>query len=167
MIGQEWSPERIEQLRKLWNEGHSTRTIASMMGMTKNAIIGKAHRLHLPGRGNPIRRDGVVNPKRLKRARGATLPPLASVSPAAAPPSAARPAPPPTPINTRVRPCSPCCWPIGEPGKPDFRFCDAGAMPGRPYCEPHCALAYVAKSDPAEQVRGDLNRLDGMKRVFG
>jgi GcrA cell cycle regulator len=37
----------------------------------------------------------------------------------------------------------PCSWPLGEPGKPGFRFCDEPVMPGRQYCGPHCERAYV------------------------
>jgi len=44
-----------------------------------------------------------------------------------------------------------CCWPIGEPGTPGFRFCGAPAIAGKPYCEEHAAVAYVrAKPDRRE-----------------
>lgn len=36
-----------------------------------------------------------------------------------------------------------CCWPIGTPRTPEFRFCAAPAVPGRPYCAEHLPLAYV------------------------
>jgi hypothetical protein len=44
----DWSAEAIEQLRALWAEGHSTAEIGRRMGISKNAVVGKAHRLHLP-----------------------------------------------------------------------------------------------------------------------
>jgi GcrA cell cycle regulator len=47
------------RLRQLWAEGHSTAEIGRMMGLSKNAIVGAAHRLDLPGRPSPIRRAGV------------------------------------------------------------------------------------------------------------
>jgi GcrA cell cycle regulator len=45
---------------------------------------------------------------------------------------------------------TPCCWPIGEPGKSSFRFCDVDAIAGKPYCEEHSALAYVKIRDRKE-----------------
>jgi GcrA cell cycle regulator len=78
----EWSDEIIGQLRALWAEGHSTAEIGRRLGVTKNAIVGKAHRLDLPARPSPIRRDPDATPVRratVRRVEGPTLPPLASV----------------------------------------------------------------------------------------
>jgi GcrA cell cycle regulator len=44
-----------------------------------------------------------------------------------------------------------CCWPIGEPGTPDFHFCDAEARAGKPYCANHAQLAYVKVRDRREE----------------
>jgi GcrA cell cycle regulator len=52
---------------------------------------------------------------------------------------AAPPAPPPAPRLSN----SACCWPIGDPGKPGFKFCAERALAGKPYCEQHAAQAYV------------------------
>jgi antirestriction protein ArdC len=35
-----------------------------------------------------------------------------------------------------------CCWPIGDPGTPSFRFCNAPNKAGKPYCPEHCVTAY-------------------------
>lgn len=51
-----WNPRKIEALRQLWAEGKSAGKIAARFGTTKNAVIGKAHRLELPARANPIKR---------------------------------------------------------------------------------------------------------------
>jgi len=77
----EWSDEVIGQLRALWGEGHSTAEIGRRLGVTKNAIVGKAHRLDLPARPSPIRRDPDAAPVRraaVRRVEGPTLPPLPS-----------------------------------------------------------------------------------------
>jgi GcrA cell cycle regulator len=77
----EWSDEVILQLRALWDEGHSTAEIGRRLGVTKNAIVGKAHRLDLPARPSPIRRDPDAAPVRrapVRRVEGPTLPPLPS-----------------------------------------------------------------------------------------
>jgi GcrA cell cycle regulator len=185
----EWSDEVIIQLRALWDEGHSTAEIGRRLGVTKNAIVGKAHRLDLPARPSPIRRDPDAAPVRratARRVEGPTLPPLPSavadsdgnyVQAVAAPvpprpPVVARPimtAPPmPRPVMPMPRPVAPasprpvavaprpygrvvtCCWPIGEPGTRDFRFCDVPSEPGRPYCEDHVKIAYVKVRDRRE-----------------
>jgi GcrA cell cycle regulator len=77
----EWSDEVISHLRALWAEGHSTAEIGRRLGVTKNAIVGKAHRLDLPARPSPIRRDPDASPARrttVRRVEGPTLPPLPS-----------------------------------------------------------------------------------------
>jgi GcrA cell cycle regulator len=43
-----------------------------------------------------------------------------------------------------------CCWPLGEPGTKTFRFCDAEAAQGKPYCQAHAQLAYVKVRDRRE-----------------
>jgi len=77
-----WNEETIRHLRDLWSEGHSTAEIGRRLGVSKNAIVGKAHRLDLDARPSPIRRDGpkppAERPAAYPRAAGPTLPPLAS-----------------------------------------------------------------------------------------
>ena len=78
----DWTEETIIRLRGMWAEGHSTAEIGRRLGVTKNAVVGKAHRLDLPARPSPIRRDGPTSaqPRRLasRRVEGPTLPPLGS-----------------------------------------------------------------------------------------
>jgi len=191
----EWSDEVISQLRALWAEGHSTAEIGRRLGVTKNAIVGKAHRLDLPARPSPIRRDPDSVPVRrtaVRRVEGPTLPPLPSAAvdteagfafareqtsvmepsmPRAVPvitrPVVSHP-PVPRPVVQAPRPVAPpqprpvavaprpygrivtCCWPLGEPGTRDFRFCDVPSEPGRPYCEDHVKVAYVKVRDRRE-----------------
>jgi GcrA cell cycle regulator len=175
----EWSEEVIARLRALRDEGHSTAEIGRRLGVSKNAVVGKAHRLDLPARPSPIRRDGSGASPRVRaprRVAGPTLPPLVSTHGGAAGQSprpamaaggpgvsqvrayavpAPRPAPaPPVPrIQVTPRPFArtvACCWPIGEPGTKSFRFCDGDAMLGKPYCQEHAALAYVKVRDRRE-----------------
>ena len=76
----EWTEEAIGQLRILWAEGHSTAEIGRRMGISKNAVVGKAHRLGLVARPSPIRRDAagesVARLPSPRRVSGPTLPPL-------------------------------------------------------------------------------------------
>jgi GcrA cell cycle regulator len=164
----EWAEETIVRLRALWDEGLSTAEIGRRLGVSKNAVVGKAHRLDLPARPSPIRRDGGGGtPRRSmpRRVAGPTLPPLSSTAQIAATSSAgalphypalvAKPVPVAPPV--RVAPPAPrygrvvtCCWPLGEPGTRSFRFCDDASEPGKPYCSEHVKLAYVKIRDRRE-----------------
>ncbi|HJS88304.1 MAG TPA: GcrA family cell cycle regulator, partial [Acetobacteraceae bacterium] len=76
----EWTEETIARLRALWAEGHSTAEIGRRLGISKNAVVGKAHRLDLTARPSPIRPspDGPRPRPPARRGTGPTLPPLAS-----------------------------------------------------------------------------------------
>jgi GcrA cell cycle regulator len=73
----EWAEETIVRLRTLWDEGLSTAEIGRRLGVSKNAVVGKAHRLDLPARPSPIRRDGSGGgaPRRSAPRRGIRLHP--------------------------------------------------------------------------------------------
>jgi GcrA cell cycle regulator len=59
-------------------------------------------------------------------------------------------APPLRAVSPRIGRASACCWPIGEPGTKSFRFCDAAATAGKPYCTEHAQIAYVKVRDRRE-----------------
>jgi GcrA cell cycle regulator len=163
----DWSAEAIERLKALWAEGHSTAEIGRRMGISKNAVVGKAHRLNLPARPSPIRREPGEKPAataprapRIPAPRSTLPQPAVLATPAASSPLAATlAAPPPVALTapTTVVRAFPrfaskrsCCWPIGEPGTPEFRFCSAEAAGGKPYCLEHAAVAYVKARDRRE-----------------
>ena len=58
-----WTQAAILQLERLWASGMRTAEIGALMGITKSAVVGKAHRLLLPGRQSPIKRDGNGQPR--------------------------------------------------------------------------------------------------------
>jgi GcrA cell cycle regulator len=166
----EWNEESIARLRTLWAEGLSTAEIGRRMNVSKNAVVGKAHRLNLPARPSPIRRDAsgaAPRPPVPRRVTGPTLPPLSApaapmpavaqaAAPAPRPPAEGRAEAPPRAAAVRPAPYRPtrlstCCWPIGEPGTKSFRFCDADSMAGKPYCTEHAALAYVKVRDRRDE----------------
>lgn len=153
----DWTAEAIERLRALWAEGHSTAEIGRRMGISKNAVVGKAHRLNLPARPSPIRREAVGAEPRQQAARPVrpagvaprtTLPPSPAVAAVAAPVAVS-----PQPVVRhfpRHSSAKACCWPIGEPGQPGFRFCTSEAIVGKPYCPTHASVAYVKARDRRE-----------------
>jgi GcrA cell cycle regulator len=147
----EWTNDVIGELRRLWSEGHSTAEIGRRLGVTKNAVVGKAHRLDLPARPSPIRTGGSPRPRYAPRRqpvpRLADTMPLKSLQGA----SIAAPAERVTPMAVPARRAAiaprrigshPCCWPIGEPGTLAFRFRDDLAPLDVPYCDEHARLAY-------------------------
>jgi len=139
-----WTDDRVETLKKLWAEGLSASQIAQKLGgVTRNAVIGKVHRLGLSGRATPSRP--------VRRAMKAARP--KRVAPKAITPTAKPAAPPPAPIEPEKLPSGEyatvltlsnhiCKWPIGDPDDPDFRFCGRKTEDGAPYCEGHKQLAY-------------------------
>ena len=161
----DWTDATIATLRRLWSEGHSTAEIGRRMGISKNAVVGKAHRLDLPGRRSPIKLRDPSAPKPERRpprrqAPRTTLPRLQCLSA-----QLSAPIPAATSREVKTAPdltenCAPipvtgnhpCCWPIGMPGTPAFRFCDAPALRGKPYCTEHAELAYVRLRDRREDV---------------
>jgi GcrA cell cycle regulator len=141
----DWNDENVRRLETLWAEGHSTAEIGRRMGVTKNAIVGKAHRLNLPARPSPIRAEAERKLRQPRRAPRVTLP---GVQP---PPTRTKashvtrplPAPPTWRAAEHIKlGVSRCCWPIGDPGTPEFRFCEATNAAGYAYCPDHCAIAY-------------------------
>lgn len=81
-ISNVWDEETIRHLRDLWAQGFSTAEIGRRLSVSKNAIVGKAHRLDLDARPSPIKRDGYTPPMRRAAPTGRTsLPPLPSTLP--------------------------------------------------------------------------------------
>ncbi len=152
----EWREETIIRLRALWDEGLSTAEIGRRLGLSKNAVVGKAHRLDLPARPSPIRAgsgNAPSRPRPPRRVSGPTLPPLTSTAAAGAepivpPPPAPIPEPPHSPpVIARLEPGrrqprrrhdgSGCCYPLGEPGTRSFRYCDDDLDLTGEYCPEH------------------------------
>ncbi len=150
-----WTEERVETLKKLWTEGHSASQIAKELGgVTRNAVIGKVHRLGLSGRATPSR--PVKRPTRLVRPKPATVvatPDVPKEEDVAAPVKAPSV---PARANGSLAPIalengetatvlnikdSMCKWPIGDPADASFAFCGR-ASPGGPYCSEHAKLAF-------------------------
>lgn len=140
----------------LWNEGLSTAEIGRRLDVTKNAVVGKVHRLGLPKRQSPIRGDAGVKMASSVKSRPSEQPKTApqpkkviAAQAPARPKVASEPAPSHeheeigTVVSLEHLNHGQCSWPIGDPESEDFRFCGQKVVPGRPYCAYHCAKAYV------------------------
>jgi GcrA cell cycle regulator len=168
-----WTEERIETLRRLWAEGLSASQIASALGgVSRNAVIGKIHRLGLSGRvktqkARPARSAGSAGGGAAVAARPASAPPRVMAVGAAAvkvvereePVTARVPAPAEVvPLHGGVTlldlKTSSCRWPLGDPSEESFRFCGTRTQPGETYCACHAEKAYPARGR-AKGSRGD------------
>lgn len=156
-----WTEERVELLRKLWREGRSAAQVAAALGpdTTRNAVIGKIHRLGLADRST----NSAVTQNAPRARAGKTARPQAAaclstsgavignVALAFAPEIAIAADPIAenvvVPITTRVTLMdlreAMCRWPLGDPNSPEFRFCGVKSPSGSgPYCRQHAAIAY-------------------------
>lgn len=166
-----WTDERIALLTKLWTDGLTASQIAAALGeeTTRNAVIGKAHRLGLSGRPSPVRtpRPARVTAMRPSKPRVLNSPErLAQMTrPAEIMPPRATEAPARTVIPLAEIPVGPgvtllkvtdkmCKWPIGHPGDEGFRFCGSHSREGSPYCEGHAQMAYQPMPSKRERRTG-------------
>ena len=126
--GNVWTDERLEELKKLWAKGLSISQIGEALGVSRNAIAGKAHRMGLPKRPSPISRLKAKKPKVEAVFEEQDLPLRLE-------------------LRQLVWSRSKCCWPTGDPKKNGFVFCGDTVVPGKPYCLPHCQQAYTTSRD--------------------
>lgn len=169
-----WTDERVDLLRRLWEEGLSASQVASQLGgVSRNAVIGKVHRLGLSGRTKSgadvdARRkpelDAEVAVSVVEAPTISEPPAIVSHRPAPnfplVPPPAA-PEPVALAVSERVTIMdlreSMCRWPMGDPTSPDFRFCGGRAITGLPYCTHHAQIAY----QPAAERKRDRKVVGG------
>jgi GcrA cell cycle regulator len=144
--GPGWTDARTERLKALWADGRPASEIASLLGeVTRNAVIGKVHRLGLAGRKTTSRKPAPrrTSPRRAKSGRvEPRLPATRIVRPAA--PLQPPPPPPAAALMLPLRQlrAGQCRWPIGDPLEAGFGFCGCRKAPGVPYCAHHAAIAY-------------------------
>ena len=164
-----WNDERVELLKKFWAEGLSASQIASKMGgVTRNAVIGKVHRLGLSGRAAPAK------PQRGCDAASTVSQPAAVASFARSPieplidePEFVAPVILSSGDMTTVATLrgNMCKWPIGDPAKDDFHFCGQSAPGGKPYCAYHAHIAFQpAQRRPDRPVQAPARILADAKR---
>ncbi len=137
-----WNQQKVDDLKKLWNEGVATSRIGEQLGFTKNAVIGKAFRLGLERRQN----------SRKKTARSQSVSSVTMYRETSAP------------VHSQMTPkrevarrrekfsfkksivgtgsFKSCQWPIGDPLEEGFHYCGGQNIPTKPYCIEHYKKAY-------------------------
>ncbi len=158
-----WTDERVELLKRLWSEGLSASQIAGEFGgITRNAVIGKVHRLGLSGRAKaptaavPRPRKPRAPAQFIRQARPMTRGNTA-LAPRSAPLFEVEAEPEPAIVDNVIpmgQRCTilqlteaTCRWPVGDPGSSDFFFCGGRTASGLPYCAHHCRIAYQPVHD--------------------
>lgn len=153
-----WTDDRVDLLKKLWSEGLSASQIAGRLGsVTRNAVIGKVHRLGLSGRATTSRMKSSRPRARAATARRAQQqqrpnfrqlgnPALRNLYQSDAEPFAPVAEELHIPLAERKTlqelTETSCRWPIGDPQHDDFHFCNHQKVPGLPYCEFHAKRAF-------------------------
>ena len=143
-----WTTEREEKLRKLWDQGHTASQIAAMIGdTTRNAVIGKAHRLNLSARA-ASKNSSLKNKNQIskikKPERKSRLSKFKSLL-----------------IDKNFEPENPrtleeldnntCRWPLGHPDEKDFYFCGRSPEDNFSYCKLHVLYAFQPKNASEEE----------------
>ena len=121
-----WDGPKLKELEDLWKQGHPISKIGEMLGVSRNSIAGKAHRMGLPKRTSPIlssKKEKLSDQKNNENDNKNI------------------------PLKIKLRGVqwsrTKCCWPEGDPKQNDFKFCGQDIFPGRPYCDKHSLLAYT------------------------
>ena len=156
---QTWTDDRVELLKKLWADGLSASQIAGELGgITRNAVIGKVHRLGLSGRA----KAPSSSMPRQRKPRAPSMyrapRPMMRGNTALAMPAYDYEAEPEPELLENIIPIGQRCtlleldnekchWPIGDPGQPDFFFCGGKTGAGTPYCGYHARIAYQPVTD--------------------
>jgi GcrA cell cycle regulator len=155
-----WTDERTDRLTQLFEDDWSASMIARDIGVTRNAVIGKLHRLGLVRPKRPLSTNPDAVYRRMHRNKPGHKPKLPPVYPrvrkspterirvvrAGRMPKVEYNAP--VAFLEALRPCSfweltptTCRWPYGDPGMPEFHFC-GGFVWDKTYCKHHHALAH-------------------------
>ena len=137
-----WNTQKVEDLKKLWNEGVATSRIGEQLGFTKNAVIGKAFRLGLERRQNSRKKTAQT-----QQFSSATMYRESSGA------STAQNIVKREPVRRREKfsfkksivgtgSFKSCQWPIGDPLEEGFHYCGGQNIPTKPYCIDHYKKAY-------------------------
>ena len=121
-----WNDTKLKELEDLWKQGHPISKIGEILGVSRNSVAGKAHRMGLPKRTSPISSVKKENLSVEKNNDNLNIE---------------------LPLKIKLRSVqwsrTKCCWPEGDPKQNDFKFCGKDIFPGRPYCDKHSLLAYT------------------------
>jgi GcrA cell cycle regulator len=139
-----WTEEKVSKLKELWGKGNTASQIAEIIGgISRNAVIGKAHRLNLSAKiktrtatsNKNFDSNAEVNNAQLKRGRKSRFKSLIIE----------KDFEPENPKQLEELDESSCKWPIGHPDEKNFYFCGRSSLKDFSYCKLHLLYAYQPK----------------------
>ena len=159
-----WNTEKEKKLKELWTKGHTASQIAALLGdTTRNAVIGKAHRLNLEARAVSRKSDLNINKEK-------------NTNPVVKTPKLGRKArfksllldknfEPKNPKTLEELTDETCRWPIGHPPEKDFHFCGRKPLEKFSYCKLHVLYAFQPKNAKDEDIitKEDMPEVDEKK----
>ena len=146
-----WNEEKVEKLKELWGKGSTASQIAEIIGgISRNAVIGKAHRLNLSSKiktrnassSQNFDNSSEENSSKQKRGRKSKFQSLIIE----------KDFEPENPKNLEELYESSCKWPIGHPEEESFYFCGRSSLKDFSYCKLHLLYAYQPKGRKEEPV---------------
>ena len=137
-----WTPEKVEKLKELWGKGSTANEIAQILGgVTRNAVIGKAHRLNLSGKIQTKKSSSLTtnnnesktSRRTLRRGKFKSL-------------IIEKDFEPENPKQLEELDENSCKWPIGHPNENNFYFCGRASLKDFSYCKLHLLYAFQPKN---------------------
>ena len=143
-----WTDEKVEKLKELWTKGHTASQIAAALGdTTRNAVIGKAHRLNLEARA-PSKHSGASVSRENKQIRRGPAPTSRKAKFQSI--LLDKNFEPENPKSLEELTDTTCKWPIGHPNEEKFYFCGRKPECEFPYCKLHVLYAFQPKGTKEE-----------------
>ena len=143
-----WTTEKVDKLKELWSKGHTASQIAEMLGdTTRNAVIGKAHRLDLEARA-PSKQSAVPRSRDNKQIKRTAAPTSRKAKFQSI--LLDKNFEPENPKSLENLTESTCKWPIGHPNEEKFYFCGRKPEGEFPYCKLHVLYAFQPKGSKEE-----------------
>ena len=146
-----WNDEKVEKLKELWGKGSTASQIAEIIGgISRNAVIGKAHRLNLSSKiktrnassSQNFDNSSEENSSKQKRGRKSKFQSLIIE----------KDFEPENPKKLEELDESSCKWPVGHPEEESFYFCGRSSLKDFSYCKLHLLYAYQPKGRKEEPV---------------